>query len=178
MKRIVALAALLVLSFSLRAQLSFTPEQNKTIANAVEQKLAVFKAKLVNLKVSAIESEFAIDTFKVEHLMAERLNTSYVTSDMIITAGDASRGYDLLLNKYYKKLMSVLKDTDKQVLLQTQKNWIAFRDSESKLIGVIGGDKYTGGTMQAPIDAELYLQLIKKRTCDIYEHYSRIADQP
>jgi uncharacterized protein YecT (DUF1311 family) len=82
--------------------------------------------------------------------------------------------YDSLLNKYYKKLLAVLKGEDKKTLLQAQKAWLSYRDSETKLVGTISKDEYSGGgTMQGLTEASEYLNLIKSRTITLFEHYVR-----
>jgi uncharacterized protein YecT (DUF1311 family) len=82
--------------------------------------------------------------------------------------------YDSLLNKYYKNLSTTLQGEDKKVLIQAQKAWITFRDSEFKLVETISKDEYSGGgTMQQLTEASEYLDLIKSRTIAIFDHYIR-----
>jgi uncharacterized protein YecT (DUF1311 family) len=94
------------------------------------------------------------------------------------TAGyEAAKAYDSLLNKYYKKLLSKLKPVDKTTLTQAQKAWIAFRDTEEKLIATVSKDEYSGGgTVQQLIDTSQYLELIKQRALQIFDHLDRITD--
>jgi uncharacterized protein YecT (DUF1311 family) len=177
MKNIILTLSLFVFCFTAKAQLSLTPAQNSTIDKTVQKQLAEYKARLLTQKDPQILIEFKTDTFKVEHIMSERLQIVFSTADMSNTAYDAAKAYDALLNKYYKKLLGVLKDTDKQTLIQAQKSWLAYRDNELKLIGLIGTSKYTGGTIQGNINASWYLELIKDRTVALFQHYARIDDK-
>lgn len=67
-----------------------------------------------------------------------------------------------------------LKGEDKKALVQAQKAWLAFRDSETNLVEIVSKDEYSGGgTMQQLTEASEYLNLIKNRTIALFEHYIR-----
>ena len=72
--------------------------------------------------------------------------------------------------------MRVIKGDDKKILIQAQKSWLAFRDSEMKLTETISKDEYSGGgTMQRLIDASQYMEMIKERTIKIFHHFTRAS---
>lgn len=132
------------------------------------------KIELKKDKASETIAAFQIDTFRIEKFMAKYIEYDWSTAGMRTAAYDAAAKYDSLLNKYYKKLLSVLKPADKATLIAAQKAWISFIDKELKLIDIVGKGEYSGGgTIQQLIDSDEYLSLIKNRTITIYQHLLR-----
>ena len=79
------------------------------------------------------------------------------------------------MNKYYGKLMKLLKPEDKKILITAQKAWLVFRDAEIKLIGTMTDDQYSGGgTIQSNIRMGQYSSLVVERTKDIFNYYNGI----
>lgn len=155
-----------------------TPEIENKIKKEVEKSALGFQRKLKASNESSLDMEFSIDTFKVERYEELYLSYDYSTSGMVTASYIATHQYDSLLNKYYKKLLSLLKPNDKQALIQAQKAWITFRDSESKLIATVSQEEYSGGgTVQLLIDSSSYLNLIKNRVLEIFDHLDRIAGE-
>lgn len=106
--------------------------------------------------------------------MAKSMEYDYSTAGMSDASYYAAHQYDSLLNKYYKRLLSVLKGADKAVLIKAQKAWLAFRDSEMKLVDTMSKEEYSGGgTVQQLTDASIYLAFIKNRVVTLFDHYSR-----
>jgi len=161
-------------SQSKSAPIEVTPAIAKKINAEISKQAGQLKAKLTTDKEEAIVIEFTLDTFQIEKYQEKYIDYDWSTAGMRAATYDAAAKYDSLLNKYYKKLLAVLKQADKTILINAQKSWIAFRDSELKLNGVVGKDEYSGGgTMQQLIDADNYLDLVKQRTFQIYQHYIR-----
>lgn len=121
--------------------------------------------------------EFAADTFKIEERQRLRLEIDYTTNGIVASTLEANREYDRLLNKYYLRLLDSLEEPDKKILLQSQRNWIKFRDSELELNGLLMNDYYSGsGTIQRVIAASRVLELTKSRVIEIYHYLSRKAE--
>ena len=151
-----------------------TAAVEKKIASDIAKEADTLKAKLIKGKDHEYSIEFELDTFRVHRYMQLYINYDWTTAGMRMATYQAAAKFDSLLNKYYKRLMNVLKPEDKKVLIAAQKAWLTFRDSELKLIDVIGKDEYSGGgTIQQLIDASEYLDLIEKRTITLFEHYMR-----
>ena len=90
---------------------------------------------------------------------------------------ETAKLYDILLNKYYQKLLTALKADDKKALIQAQKAWIIFRDNEFKLVETLSKTEYSGGgTVQQLIESSEYLDLVKKRTIALFNHYLRTTE--
>lgn len=146
---------------------------------AVEAK----RTELLARKVDPAEIEFSLDTFRVGTWTAkckgyiEKTQGSLSTMDMVSMANDQARAYDSLMNKYYRKLSAVLSGEDRKVLIQAQRAWMAFRDSESKLQIAVdyAGSNGQPGTMYSIIELDAIRSMIVQRTIEIYQYYSQLV---
>lgn len=153
-----------------------TPALQKKIKADVEKLIPQFKLELDKGGYNKAYKEFAVDTFRIEQFMSQWVDLDYSDFGMRDADYEGARQYDSLLNKYYKKLLSVLKGDDKKILVQAQKAWLGFRDSEIKLVYLISKPEYSGGgTMQQLIESSTYLDMIKTRTYSLFEHYVRAS---
>ena len=151
-----------------------TVEMQRKIKQEINKELPKFKQNLEKGGYNESYKEFAIDTFKIERFMSKWIDLDYRDFGMRDAIYEGAKLYDSILNKYYRKLLSVLKGDDKKILIQAQKAWLNFRDSEDKLISAIGKPEYSGGgTMQQLTDASLYLDIVKNRTNNLFDHYVR-----
>ena len=151
-----------------------TPQIQKKIKQDIEKEISQVKLKLESEKLNPAQAEFTLDTFRVARFMEKWIGLDFRDYGMSEAGYAAAELYDSLLNKYYKRLLSTLKGDDKKILVQAQKSWLAFRDSEYKLVETISKDEYFGGgTMQRLTESSEYLNLIKERTITIFEHYIR-----
>lgn len=124
-----------------------------------------------------ITVDFQIDTFLIERLLNKRVSSDYSTAAMTQAAYDSEKEYDKLLNKYYQLLLKKLNDSDKELLKQSQRNWIRYRESERKLNSEISKDEYSGGgTIQQIFIADGYAQITKKRVIELFYYLSRISE--
>lgn len=118
-----------------------------------------------------VSIEFRQDTMMIEQQVANMLDKDYSTAGMLKAVSSLEQGYEKLLNKYYQMLLNRLKEEDRNSLIEAQRNWIKFRDSEKTLIRTISAEGYTGGgTMWGPVAASAAADLTKDRLIDIY-HY-------
>ncbi len=121
--------------------------------------------------------EFQCDTFKIERLIAKRIDLDYSTSGMVEATYDAESEYDKLLNKYYTLLLKKLSNSDKEVLIQSQRNWIKLRDSENKLQNILSKEEYSGGgTIQRVIIATEYLGMTKGRVQILFNYLEGFSE--
>jgi uncharacterized protein YecT (DUF1311 family) len=121
--------------------------------------------------------DFAVDTCRIERIASKKMEIDYSTLGMSMAVDELNSQYDKLLNKYYQKLSARLNGQDKEVLKQTQRNWIQFRESEIKLINLLSEEKYSGGgTIQMNIRSANSLDLTKKRLIDLYQHLLGFID--
>ena len=146
-----------------------SPEILKKIEAEVEVQIPKLKLRLSKQELNADEIEFKIDTFRIETIASKRMEIDFSTTGMNITVDESTTSYDKLMNKYYGKLMKLLKPEDKKILITAQKAWLLFRDAELKLIGTMTDDQYSGGgTIQSNIRMGQYSSLVVERTKDIF----------
>ena len=146
-----------------------SPEISKKIEAEVEVQIPKLKLRLSKQELNADEIEFKIDTFRIETIASKRMEIDFSTTGMNITVDESTTSYDKLMNKYYGKLMKLLKPEDKKILITAQKAWLLFRDAELKLIGTMTDDQYSGGgTIQSNIRMGQYSSLVVERTKDIF----------
>jgi uncharacterized protein YecT (DUF1311 family) len=152
-----------------------SPEILKKIKAEVEVQIPKLKLKLSKQELNADEIEFKIDTFRIETIASKRMEIDYSTTGINITVDELTISYDKLMNKYYGKLMKLLKPEDKKILFTAQKAWLVFRDAELNLIGIMTDDQYSGGgTIQSNIRMGQYSSLVIERTIEIFNYYNRI----
>jgi uncharacterized protein YecT (DUF1311 family) len=152
-----------------------TPQILEKLKAEVEREVPAFRKKIQKNNWSNDKIEFAIDTFRIERLLDKRMDIDYTTIGMNTTVHEMGESYDVLLNKYYKKLKSALQPEDQKTLISAQKTWLAFREAESKLIITMTADQYSGGgTIQSNISVGSITNLLIERTLEIFNYYDRI----
>lgn len=150
-----------------------TPETMAKLKLDVEREVPAFKERIRKSKYNPVVSEFAVDTFRIEHLTAKWIKVDYTGGGMSEATYNEAKEYDVLLNKYYKKLLAILNSEERKKLIAAQKSWLSFRDNEANLIEAINEKVYAGGTIQGLTNASEYLNLIQTRAKDLYSYYVR-----
>lgn len=177
MRRFFLTLFLLNLSFVLLAQTGepqeVTPAVLKSIKEDAVAESKTYKAALDSAKAFSPEFiEFMTDTFVVNRVANRMTDLDYSTYGINNAIDESVKGYDKLLNKYYNKLLERLKGDDKQVLIEAQRKWLAFRDAELHLLGVVIKDEYSGGgTMQSNILGATYADRIVNRVVELFYLY-------
>jgi uncharacterized protein YecT (DUF1311 family) len=152
-----------------------TPPVLQQIKTAVDKLIPAYKKTLERKELSSDEIAFSIDTFYIQQVLSKRIDLDYTTAGMNKAVQEMSSAYDQLLNKYYNRLLKLLKPQDKTTLVAAQKAWLQFRDTESKLIKTLSKDEYSGGgTIQSNIVTSSYADLVVKRCIDIFNYYDDI----
>lgn len=123
---------------------SVTPELQKKIKQDIEKEIPFLKQRLEKELINPVQIEFILDTFRAERFMTKYIDLDYSDFGMRDAGYKTAKLYDSLLNKYYKKLLAVLKPGDRKALIQAQKAWLAFRDCEFKLVEIISKEEYAG----------------------------------
>lgn len=119
---------------------------------------------------------FQIDTFLIERTLAYKLAQDESTAGTAEALYDAEQDYDKLLNKYYGLLLQHLLPADKKILIQSQRHWIRFRDTERQLRAQLARAEYNGGgSMHTTFVAYAYLDITRKRVFEIFHYYTLIG---
>jgi uncharacterized protein YecT (DUF1311 family) len=166
-------------SFISNAQRELNKKDILKINSEIETEILNFKDSLRNSEkyLKPINLEFEIDIYKIEKLAEKKMNINFSTAGMSNAVFELEKGYDKLLNKYYKILIQKLNSKDAEKLKKTQENWIAFRDSERILVGIISKVEYSGGgTIQNNIRAAKICEITRKRVYEIKEYIDQIIE--
>ena len=147
-----------------------TPEILKKIKVEVEKEVVKFRQSLAkDESITKTLLDFQTDTFRINRINDASQEVDYSTPGISIAIYEMGKSYDLLLNKYYNKLLKQLKGSDKNVLIKAQRAWLAYQKLEQDLIGTLSKTEYSGGgTMQSNIRASQYTELIIKRTSELF----------
>ncbi len=125
--------------------------------------------------LAQLEKDFYIDTFYAEHLWQIEMEEDMSTMGMVSATQNAEANYDKLLNKYYKKLLTILNTADKDKLKASQRNWVKFRDAEKELNYTLYKEEYSGGgTIHKIFVAHKNLNITKTRVSELYNLLNRI----
>jgi uncharacterized protein YecT (DUF1311 family) len=81
--------------------------------------------------------------------------------------------WDREMNRAYKKLMSSLNPEQQTVLRESQKNWLKFRDSESRVIGTVVASRE--GTMWQLTATDKGMELVRQRAMQLLVYESLLA---
>ena len=179
MKKILLGITTCCLFFAAKAQLDGPKEITPAVLAQFKKEAATeamgFKASLNKEDMSADAIEFAADTFMIERIIQKRMDVDYSTVGMNITVDEATKSYDALLNKYYNKILKLLKPEDKKILISAQKAWLFYRDAEKKLMGMLTKEEYSGGgTIQSNIFTGNYNTLVRERAEKIFQYYDEM----
>ena len=178
-KCLLALAVFLLINKNVRAQnfdksaVEVTPAMQVKLKLDVEKEVPAFKEKIKKWKYGPIATEFAVDTFKVERLTEKWMKLNYTDAGMSEATYNQAKEYDVLLNKYYKKLLGILNAEERTKLVAAQRSWISFRDNEEKLLEAVNDKVYSGGTIEGLTNASEYMNLVQNRTKGLYSYYVR-----
>ncbi len=156
---------------------AITPQILENIKVTVEKQVIAFEKTLSNQDMTVDAIEFAIDTFRIEQILLKRIDIDYSTAGMNNSIREMESSYDKLMNKYYNKLLKILRSDDRKILIAAQKSWLVYRDAEAKLIGTITDPAYSGGgTMQSNIARGNYADLVVRRTIQIFQYYLSVIE--
>ena len=179
----------LIFSFLITANLGFA-QSPKEISDAdlvkykqeIQTESLKLKQELLKKDYSTdfdkqVSIDFQIDTFLIEKLLSKRISIDYSTPGITEAVYDSEIQYDKLLNKYYQSLLKKLKDSDKEILKRSQRNWIQYRDIERKLNSEIAKEEYSGGgTIQRIIVVSRYAEITKDRVIELFNYLSRFNE--
>lgn len=152
-----------------------TPAIMAKLSADIERQVPALRRKLIAQSLTDEAIEFALDTFRINQLVHKRIDIDYSTYGMNQAVGDQAKAYDVLLNKYYKKLLNELQPEDRKTLITAQKAWLAFREAEKMLIWTLCNEKYgIGGTIASSISIGSISDLLIHRTIEIFNHYNSV----
>ncbi len=174
---IIALCCLFLNTYDVVAQHFYTEKINEetynTIVLQVEQELTAYKNYLICNETYTEESiAFMLDTFRIEAINRERQAIEHCTNCIVQSLYQLANSYEQLVNKYFLACIQMMRnEEEKKILITAQKQWLAFRNAEIKLIETTKHEYYSHTGDIQPINATLkYATLIKDRVISLYNY--------
>lgn len=124
------------------------------------------------IKVSAIlllnfispSNGFVEDKHPIDKWYSQCLDKDSSTLNMLNCTSKAYEMWDKELNKIYQSLIKKLSIKEKEILKESQRNWLKFRDSEFKFMDEIIKE---GGTLNVLANESAKVEFIKKENSRI-----------
>ncbi len=177
MKQTLFLISFMLMNTAYYSQREITKIDESRINKEVENLVISFKKKLSSQDLTNDQIEFSIDTFRIRQVLHKRMDIDFSINGMNEHVMKMTDSYSKLLNKYYNKLLNLLSDSDKKVLVKAQMSWLNYRDSEAKLINVMKKEEYTGGGWIHTCNAvSRYSDIMEERTIVLFEYYNQVQN--
>lgn len=116
------------------------------------------------------EKSYSQDHDPIDATLNKCLSENPTTYGMRDCIAGALSAYDKEMNNVYQKLLSMLNETDQEVLRESQREWIKFRDKEYVTIESIYQN--FDGTMYLPMKDLSRMDLTKHRVYELKSYYS------
>ena len=136
------------------------------------------KTYLSDLK-KELHLEFKTDTFAIEYLFDNYIADPATTTLGMREVGVARRdAYDILLNKYYKKLTDKASPEDKEAIREAQRAWIKFRDNEASMRASLQRHVMdeSGESMAILEELDFQTNIIRNRVNQLHDYLSYYLD--
>lgn len=125
--------------------------------------------KSISILFLFLMNVFSLAQSKSDQDLEKCLSQRNSTAGQVSCVSSARDSWDKELNKTYISLSQKLSKTGKKELVEAQRNWILFRDSEFKLI-----DKYyldiKKGTLFYVIAENKKLEIVKERALQLKDY--------
>lgn len=126
---------------------------------------------MLGITVSPI---FAQDEYPIDEFEKECIKKDSTTAGMANCTYEAQKKWDSELNKYYKMLLSLLDNKDRNQLRESQRIWLDFRNAEFKTIKSFY--EKMEGTMFISMRSANYLSIVKERALQLKEYYELLKE--
>lgn len=128
------------------------------------------------LIITNAKAQFYSDTTTIDISLNDCLATgeNQTTYGMIQCIDTAYAAWDMELNKYYKLLMSVLNEEEKEKLKTAQKAWIIMRDADIAFIGLYSEN--LEGSMYRVSANYHTMEIVRLRALQLQSFYTEISE--
>ena len=140
----------------------------------IKNLLLICTAILITNKTS--KAQFYSDTTTIDINLTDCLATgeNQTTYGMIQCIDTAYAAWDVELNKYYKLLMTVLTEEEKEKLKTAQKAWITMRDADISFIGLYSEN--LEGSMYRVSANYHTMEIMRLRALQLRSFYTEIME--
>lgn len=115
-----------------------------------------------------VMTDYKVEVAQIERTYENRVENNLSTMRMNEAKKEMYDSYDLLLNKYYKELMSIITPKQKKSLKESQREWIKYRDKELNFLGELNSNK--NGTIWDMIYWDHSIKLLKDRVDELVSY--------
>lgn len=145
--------------------------QLKRLEYQVDSSASLLHEKLIQNSETLLNTEFTVDTFKVELLKKKKMVADTSIAEKIAAINEAEIQYTILMDKYYAVLISRHDESGKKAIIDAQKKWLKYRDDEIKMTEKFYDEEKKGDLKSKEIGkATENLELTKERVVEIYKH--------
>lgn len=139
------------------------------------KKLLFFCATILIINTT-LKAQFYSDTATIDINLTDCLATgeNQTTYGMIQCIDTAYAAWDVELNKYYKLLMTVLTEEEKEKLKTAQKAWITMRDADISFIGLYSEN--LEGSMYRVSANYHTMEIVRLRALQLRSFYTEIME--
>lgn len=116
------------------------------------------------------EYSYSQDYDQIDAALTECMNEDYSTHGMLRCINTAIEAYDSEMNKVYNLLLGKLNEKDRELVRESQRAWINFRDKDIKSIEAIYAN--FDGTMYLPMQAIDRMELTKHRVQELKSYHA------
>ena len=118
----------------------------------------------------------AKEHYKIDTTYKECLYVSENQVYQMVGCGDkAKEAWDEEMDKYYRLLMSVLMEKEREKLKTAQKNWLAYRESEYEFAGTTYYDLQ--GTIWTIVALDRKVEVVKHRAMELKNYYETLTEK-
>jgi len=150
----------------------------KRIAHLADKQEKKFKRELLNEgRVHSVYLDFKTDEYKIEEYINRKLGDYPDSRTYISELLLAEKRYQLLLSKYFNKLIGYVNTETAAEIKETQALWQRFKSSEQKINMSLNPEEFNLEEINLDRLAERHLAITKYRVLDIVEYISRMPEK-
>ena len=167
----------LLIGNSFFAQIKITSEILSKLKAGVEIEAQKKKNDTINNFMSSVESDYEIELYKIVLLNQKIVETDDSTESINIAILESINSFEILMNKYYEKLLLILNQEEKKILIDSQNSWQIYYENELKLLELNHKKEFPHGSIILPNKINSRKSnLIELRTDVLFNHYNEIIN--
>lgn len=112
-------------------------------------------------------------SYPIDKKLQSCIESNGSTMGMVECTQKAQNEWDKELNKYYKLLLGKLDASDQQFLRESQRQWLAYKEKETKFYMRVYGKQE--GSMWSNVIADKALQITRQRAIELMDYYGTLT---
>lgn len=119
---------------------------------------------------------FKKDTLTIEQKCAQILDNAMSDTEMTGAITDLKKGYETLMTNYYNLLLSKINTEDKDVIIQSQKDWLKYKENEVSIANKVYYEYDDFGSMGRLSVTSHEQELVKARVIQLYQYLHTLLE--